>query len=223
MRLERLSWKEDAVQGGRADREGPDTVACKGADPLHGVDRSGGDDGQRRVGDNRIHERPDVAVVAVGEQIDAVEAERLHAASIVGDLLDRAAEETRMANDPSDIREELDPGAGDDFLHRLDQRAPDQVVRSDLGGGARRGERGLIRLGHDLEIGRVAVALDFGKERFELSARKAHVLAAEVAHACRRDGRIDLTRIGERLVVPREHEDELHLRASQSCQTTSIS
>ena len=198
-------------------------MAGEGADPLHRIDRARGDDGQRRIGDDRIDERLDIAVVAIGEQIDAVEAERLCAVSVLGDLLDRPAENTRMAHDPSDIREELDPGTGDDLLHRLDERAPDQVVRLDLGGRARRGERGLIGFGHDLEIGRVTVALDVGQERFELSARKAHILAAEMAHACARNGRIDLTRIGERLVVPREHEDELHMRASQSCLTTSIS
>ena len=35
---------------------------------------------------NGLHERLDVAVVAVGEQVEAVDAERLRAVSVLGDL-----------------------------------------------------------------------------------------------------------------------------------------
>src|SRR6185437_11023582 len=130
------------------------------------------------------------------------------------DLLDRAAQETRVSDDLADVREELDPGAGDDLLDRLDQRAADQVVRLDLGGHAGGVQGVLVGLRDDLEIADVPVGTDLVHEPRELLARKPHVLAADVAHARVGDGGIDLTRILERDVVAGQHEDELDHRSS---------
>ena len=56
--------------------------------------------------DDRLDQRVNVAVVAVGEQVDAVDAEVLGAARVVGDLIDRAAQQARVADDASDVGEE---------------------------------------------------------------------------------------------------------------------
>ena len=117
-----------------------------------------------------------------------------------------------MADDLPDVREEPDAGAGDDLLHRLDQRAADQEVRADLGGDPRRGKRGLLALGHHLEMRRVAVAADVLHQRGQLVARQAHVLASDVPHAGVGDRRVHVPRVRQGLVVARQHEDELDHR-----------
>ena len=88
-----------------------------------------------------------------------------------------------MADDPPDVREELDSGAVEDLLDRLDQRAADQVVRLDVRGHAGGVQRRLLGLRDDLEVADVAVRADVVHEGRELLARQPDVLAADVADA----------------------------------------
>ena len=46
------------------------------------------------------------------------------------DLVDRAAQQARVADDLADVRHELDAGALEDLLDLGDQRAADAVVRA---------------------------------------------------------------------------------------------
>jgi hypothetical protein len=114
-----------------------------------------------------------------------------------------------VADDLAEVGKEAHAGAGQDLLHRLDQRAADQIVGPDLGGHASRPERGLGRLRDDLEVGGVAVALDVVHQRPQLFRRQPEVLAADVPHAHGGDRPVDLAGIRQRDVVAGQHEDEL--------------
>ena len=84
--VKRRAGDELSVERGRADRERPHAPLGERLDAGRRVDRAGRDHGQRRRPDDRLDQRIDVAVVAVGEQVDAVDAEALGAAGVVGDL-----------------------------------------------------------------------------------------------------------------------------------------
>src|SRR5918994_4500864 len=97
------------------------------------------------------------------------------------------------------------------------------MIGPDLGGHARRLERGLLGLGDDLQVGLAPARTDVVHQLGELVAREPDVLAADVAEAGVRDRGVDVSGVGERDVVAREHEDELdHSRPplSLSCLTT---
>ncbi len=90
---QRRALHEHAVERGGADREGPGARGLERADALQGVDRAGADDRQVGRADDGADERLDVLVVAVGEQVDAVDAELGGALRVGDDLVDRAAQQ----------------------------------------------------------------------------------------------------------------------------------
>ena len=113
-----------------------------------------------------------------------------------------------MVDDLADVGEEADAGARDDLLHRFDQRPADQVVRLDLGGDPSGLQRRLLGLGDDLEVAGVPVGADVVHQRGSSSRGSPRSLQPTWRTPRVRDRRINLTRVGEGLIVPRQHEDE---------------
>src|SRR3954454_6110097 len=99
---QRPALDEAPVERRGTDRERPDPELRELGDALCRIDRSGADQRQPGGVGDRLDERRDVAVVAVGEEVDPVRPLLLDAPGVFADLVDRSAYQTGMADDPAD-------------------------------------------------------------------------------------------------------------------------
>src|SRR3954469_16701350 len=88
---QRSTVDEAPVERCGADRERPDTQLGELGDALCRIDRAGADQWQPGGGGDCLDERRDVAVVAVGEEVDPVRSLLLDAPGVFADLVDRSA------------------------------------------------------------------------------------------------------------------------------------
>ena len=130
-----ISW--DTVQRGGPDGKGPHAEVPKRLDPFHRVDRAGTDEWQGSGGGHAAHQLGHVTVVSVREQIDPVHTKLLDPPGILDNLVNRASEQAWVPDDRPDVGKELDPRARNHLLNALHGGSADQVVGSDLDGGAR--------------------------------------------------------------------------------------
>ena len=111
-------------------------------------------------------------------------------------------------------RQVANRAAGEDLEHLLDLRPAEQPIDADVARHPRRSQTGLARRAHHLHVADRTRRLDPAGEVGQHVGVHANVFEPDVGKPKRADVVEHLETVGDRVVRPSQHEDEVHERST---------